>query len=231
MVLLKVIATSIVLVSWAAKFFCFDADLELGPPTPAKWHALEEASQEIRGFQRYVAALLPFVSLDGRVADLHALERGDGRGHLIGGGELEQTLALLQHPGPVAVASLLAQLHQVFDGGALRHSVDPHALREPVDGPDLEGEFLGAFDARSHVCTITRTLLADTSGVQGRRRCMRQKCAQWTHRLFFLSSGILRSVLNEFVFVRLLQLELMHVLLVLRWPRLACLRRVRPLFV
>ena len=184
MVLLKVIATSIVLVSWTVKFFCFDADLELGPPTPAKWHALEEASQEIRGFQRYVAALLPFVSLDGRVADLHALERGDGRGHLIGGGELEQTLALLQHPGPVAVASLLAQLHQVFDGGALRHSVDPHALREPVDGPDLGGEFLGAFDARSHVCTITRTLLADTSGVQGRRRCMRQKCAQWTHGMW-----------------------------------------------
>ena len=48
---------------------------------------------------------------------------------------------------------------------------------------------------------------------------------------FFLSSGILRSVLNELVFVRLLQLELMHVLLVLRWPRLVCLRRVRPLFI
>ena len=52
-----------------------------------------------------------------------------------------------------------------------------------------------------------------------------------SHWLFFLSSGILRSVLNELVFVRLLQLELMHVLLVLRWPRLVCLRRVRPLFV
>jgi hypothetical protein len=60
MVLLKVIATSIVLVSWTVKFFCFDADLELGPPTPAKWHALEEAFQEIRGFQRYVAALAAY---------------------------------------------------------------------------------------------------------------------------------------------------------------------------
>ena len=60
MVLLKVIATSIVLVSWTVKFFCFDADLVLGPPTPAKWHALEEASQEIRGFQRYVAALAAY---------------------------------------------------------------------------------------------------------------------------------------------------------------------------
>ncbi len=79
MVLLKFIATSIVLVSWAAKFFCFDADLELEPPTPAKWHASEEASQEIRGFQRYVAALAAYdTSVDEPVFLAAALGFGSG---------------------------------------------------------------------------------------------------------------------------------------------------------
>merc|ERR1740124_2121468 len=61
--------------------------------------------------------LLPLVGLDTRIAYLRTLELSHGLGHLISRSELQQALALLQHLSPFAVASLFAQLHQIFECG------------------------------------------------------------------------------------------------------------------